>query len=249
MRSKLNPFTGLLMGLVSLASSVNAATMSWSVTQPTVDGGDVANFIGTTTDAGNVAHPTWGAGDDEGTYLAGGRPNQGQTFTTGSNAGGYNLTSITLQHVQYATDTTWYDLGAGWNGWGTFWPKVGTLDGANNFTPLVADSAVWSSPFANGTVNNAGTAQYVTFTFDAPIFLAANSQYAFSVGSNGPFMELNGTGSDNYAGGYAFGNYDAQAAYITTGDRVFHANLFVVPEPSAALLGGLGMLALLRRRR
>ncbi len=35
----------------------------------------------------------------------------------------------------------------------------------------------------------------------------------------------------------------------TAGERPFTLNGTVVPEPSAALLGGLGMLALLRRRR
>jgi len=33
------------------------------------------------------------------------------------------------------------------------------------------------------------------------------------------------------------------------GDVVFNTPVYQVPEPSAALLGGLGLLAMLRRRR
>lgn len=45
-------------------------------------------------------------------------------------------------------------------------------------------------------------------------------------------------------------NYDyATGAVTTSGNGLFVDNFSVVPEPSAALLGGLGMLCLLRRRR
>ena len=45
-------------------------------------------------------------------------------------------------------------------------------------------------------------------------------------------------------------NYDyATGAATTTGSGLMVDNFTVVPEPSAALLGGLGMLCLLRRRR
>ncbi|MCB1130060.1 MAG: hypothetical protein KDN05_02960, partial [Verrucomicrobiae bacterium] len=84
---------------LALASSSNAATLAWSTTAPAVDGADIANFVGTSSDATNI-----NGGDDQQTYIAGGRPEQGQTFTTGVNGGnGFSLSAITLQHVTYAT--------------------------------------------------------------------------------------------------------------------------------------------------
>ena len=44
---------------------------------------------------------------------------------------------------------------------------------------------------------------------------------------------------------YAFGN--GKGGYFTSGS--LNAVIFVIPEPSTALLGTLGLLALLRRRR
>jgi MYXO-CTERM domain-containing protein len=55
----------------------------------------------------------------------------------------------------------------------------------------------------------------------------------------------------NLGGGPGFwlGNGDTAGdpSRNVNGDRVF--SVTAIPEPSAALLGGLGMLALLRRRR
>lgn len=44
-------------------------------------------------------------------------------------------------------------------------------------------------------------------------------------------------------------NYIGIYKHQTASGTVDNLSLTVVPEPSAALLGGLGMLALLRRRR
>jgi hypothetical protein len=52
-----------------------------------------------------------------------------------------------------------------------------------------------------------------------------------------------------------FGSFDTLNLPSLTGDLSWQNNLLtdgtlvVIPEPSAALLGGLGLLALLRRRR
>jgi autotransporter-associated beta strand protein len=50
---------------------------------------------------------------------------------------------------------------------------------------------------------------------------------------------------DNFGSGSAFGIGGGRTAYFEEGSL----NLVVIPEPRAALLGGLGLLALLRRRR
>lgn len=51
---------------------------------------------------------------------------------------------------------------------------------------------------------------------------------------------------DNFGFANAFGvGSSGREAYFTNGSLA----IVVIPEPSAALLGGLGLLALLRRRR
>ena len=68
-------------------------------------------------------------------------------------------------------------------------------------------------------------------------------------------VKLNTTGSDAVAGpglGYLVGD-TTQAVLPTNATQnwgtAFTVDFTAVPEPSAALLGGLGILALLRRRR
>ena len=238
---------GLLAGL---ATSANAATMIWSTVAPTVDGADIASFAGATTDANNL-----GAGADAATYTANNQPNQGQTFTTGSNPGGYTLSAVTMQHVAYGG--TFWSLDTGWNPFGgRFEISIGTISAG-----VLTDVGFETSPMvgsAPANQNNAtGSGQYVTWTLDTTIILVPNAIYAFSIDSvadqfGGPFMEFSGIGttSDSYTGGEAFSeDKGTNAVTNLTGDRVFHLDIAAVPEPSAALLGGLGMLALLRRRK
>ena len=56
---------------------------------------------------------------------------------------------------------------------------------------------------------------------------------------------VNLTGLQNVGPGNAFERGDGKLAFFQSGSL----QVVVIPEPSAALLGGLGMLALLRRRR
>lgn len=211
------------------AIPAQAANLSWSDTAPTINNADIANYTGTTSDAGNIL-----AGNDAGTYVAGGRGQQGQTFTTGSNANGYTLTSVTLKHVIYtAPDTTWYDLGVGWGAGNPLTVRIGQI-ATGTFTASVTETAVLDATFANGTVNNAGTGKFVTITLSTPITLAANTTYAFTLDSLGPFFEVDGVGTTdaNYADGTAFTapeNVAIGAATTHTGDRVFHVNLDEVP--------------------
>lgn len=67
--------------------------------------------------------------------------------------------------------------------------------------------------------------------------------------SNGNYTLINGNLSslnlDNFGSGDPFNIGGGRSAYFQSGNL----QLVVIPEPSAALLGGLGLLALLRRRR
>lgn len=221
---------------LAMVTAANAATLSVGAVAPTSDGADISNFTSGGSDALNVS----GGGDDF-TYVAGNRPAQGQSFTTGSDLSGYLLTSITVQHRDYS---------AGFNDdfqFGTLTVRVGTVL-AGTFSLISSDSVAITN--ANGLFSDAG-GEYLTFTFDTPIALAANTVYGFDWDNPGGYFEMNGTSSDVYAGGSAYNSGaigDATATDLT-GDRVFHVDLAVIPEPSIALLGGLGVLGLLRRRR
>jgi hypothetical protein len=69
--------------------------------------------------------------------------------------------------------------------------------------------------------------------------------------AEGTYTLINGTAIFNFANVSNFGLANAydlgggKSAYFQSGSM----NLVVIPEPRAALLGGLGMLVLLRRRR
>lgn len=231
---------GAVIGL-GVAFPTQAATLSWSATAPTVDGADIANFTGVWSDANNI-----NGGDDEQTYIAGGRPEQGQTFTTGSNGGqGFTLTSITLQQVHYASDSTWWSVDSGWGSGNPFYIRIGTIS-AGTFTAVSTETAqmvVSGIPAldASGTQNGNGLGAYFTATLDTPVWLADNTTYAFTIDSFGPFIELNGSGitDNNYTGGKAFtvpqGSASAVAT-ILTGDRVFHLGMVaggVIPSSPA----------------
>jgi len=217
------------------SSSSRGATVSWSVTAPTTDGADIANFIGTSADADNIL-----GGDDNGTYIAANRPPQGQTFTTGSNADGYELHAVTLQHVDYSP--TWWSVDSGWTGYngGRFKIQIGAINGTN-FTAIATEEAYMdASAPANGN-GVAGTGSYFTLTLDSPVVLDPNTQYAFVITTtadfnlgDSPYVELNGDGttSANYAGGEAFaltgtvaGGNVTNFIVSYTGDRVFHLDL------------------------
>lgn len=217
-------FRMMMVLCLGVTLTTHAATLSWSLTAPATDGDDISNLSGVTTDANNI-----GSGNDEQTYVAGGRPEQGQTFTTGSNPDGYLLTSITLQHVKYTTPVTWYDLGPGWGSGNPFTIRVGTVS-AGTFATEAKETAVMTSDFPNGTTNGTGTGKYVTLTFDTPVALDPDTTYAFTLDSLNPFFELNGDGTtdNNYTGGSAFTvpqDSDTGTATTYTGDRVFVAQL------------------------
>ena len=220
--------------LCLVTHQTQAALMSVSTTAPTVDGADIAQLVGHTDPGGDSGH-VWSN-----------RPNQGQSFTTGSHAPGYNLTSVTMlaRVDQGSTTSSNWDI------------RVGTVDGSNVFGAEFNESATGVAiPNTGGTSNP----QWVTWTFDTSIMLDANTLYGFDVfPSGGGFISLNNPG-DVYAGGTAFSSGDnlpgspPNPLTLRDYDRVFHLNLEqkrnLIPEPATATCALLGMAGLLRRRR
>lgn len=203
--------------------SVTAATVSISSAAPTVDGADIAN-LGDGVDAGGDQGHVWNN-----------RPHQGQSFTTGSNAAGYQIQAVTMRNLNNTVT----------NG-PTFNVLVGTLSGTT-FTQTGSTET--------GIAPNYAPNDYITFTFDTPLTLTANTTYAFLWGSNGSgFVTENTLDDSTYTGGTAISSGDNNVPDLNNVisrnvERIFHVDLVAIPEPSAALLGLLGGCFLLRRRR
>ena len=215
----------LSLPLLALAPAGRAGLITASATAPVVDGDDIAML--------NTAG-SYDTGGDEG-HIWSNRPVMGQTFTTLANPGGYQLTSVTLQNFNNTVA----------NNAATWTVRVGTVSG-NTFTPLASETS--NTPVSYVPLD------FLTFTFTAPVALAPNTVYGFDWGSSGNGFVTVNNADGNYAGGTNFrhgaNSTPADTALLFPGDdRVFHANLTQVPEPSTAVLLGLGMLALARRRR
>jgi hypothetical protein len=176
-------------------------------------------------------------GGDQG-HLWSNRPAQGQTFTTGANAGGYLLNAVTLQNLNNTVATS-----------PTFTLRVGSVSGTS-FAGIAS---------ATGVAPAYVPLDFITFNLDAAIPLLANTEYGFDWGSNGSgFVTVNNEDS-NYLGGSAYSSGldsigDAtiiphSGAGAGTGDRIFHLDIVAIPEPSSAALCLLGLALLVRRRR
>ncbi len=189
---------------------------------------------------------------DTGNYKA-----RGQTFMTpdtGDAATQWGLTGITLQsHSTVPTPPSnlvieIWSWGANANSLGDQGSLLGSYTGA--FTSI-----------AGGVAAN----DYVNLDLGATVALDENSNYAFllrsaeggPVGNEWTLRIGRGQSSpDDYADGLLFSDEGTTglngAAYkVYSGDDlVFYLHgASAIPEPSTALLGGLGALALLRRRR
>src|SRR5262245_28095807 len=91
--------------VVGLAATAPAAQVSFSKTAPKPGPNDISNLTCADSEDKNVDN-----GDHEATYIADDRPVQGQTFTTGTNAAGYQLRSVILREVSYDTYASVPDL-------------------------------------------------------------------------------------------------------------------------------------------
>ena len=124
--------------------------------------------------------------------------------------------------------------------------SVGTIGGTGTLTGNLAFASgadLLFNPLTTLTVNT-GTVSFGGFSV-ADLFGLTNAV------AEGTYTLINGTATFNFANVSNFGL--ANAYDLTGGKKAYFEsgsmNLVVIPEPRAALLGGLGLLALLRRRR
>jgi len=239
--------SSLLAGVftITCVCASHAASLSFSSSAP--GGGDspISNWTGAAFDANNIGgsgvnsngSPNNGGANDGTTYVANNRPAQGQTFTTGSNSGGYTLNAITVRMAGYTSNTasgtnnTYWGLGSTSS---KFTVRVGQISGTT-FIPMTIERAASGGSGTPGSGNSAnGPGTYLTFTFSAPIVLKPNTTYGFDIGTTGDYFEMLGirdaaSGGNPYTAGTAYtsgSNGVASGTIATqTGDRVFQVSL------------------------
>ncbi len=242
----LNPLGGDRVFLVEINGNfvpptpLNSGTLNFQPGAPTPTASDQYNFSGAATDSGNCndggAYAD-GAANDGFTYVANGRADQGQFFTTGSNPAGYHVAAIWIRHCGYTanTDLTWYDFAASANPTFTFRltdpSQAGTPGfGLDEETVQVTGGEI-NNPAPTGVQNSAnGDGVWMRFGFSSygtNITLLPNTQYGFDImGNSGDFFEILGATNAVYSGGQAY-NGTASAGVpddvtnLLVGSRVF----------------------------
>ena len=214
-----------ILALCMTAASSNAATIVYTFDTATTaiigsNTGQTATQIATTN--------TFGSGITAGTYSA------------TSTVGGLGVTGGEMRAIKKGdTDTHTFTITI---------PNLGanTLDLTSiffNYGTRGADTApanfTVSSNLAGGTItpNTATHAAVANTSSTATMVLA------------GTFTGLNNTAITFTLADSAGGSNNSTAMYTWIDNVTLTGTVNVIPEPSAALLGGLGLLALLRRRR
>lgn len=193
-----------------------------------------------------------------------------ETFETPNNGGGLTIinsrratqtfqvtTGFTIDKIYLGISTT------GINASETFSVSIFTVSDTNAGNPnsVPTGTNLLTTTTEVASLGTAGSGGFLTLdlTGTDEIFLAATTGtagYALQIqntNSTGAFIWLlnaagdSAPGSDQYAAGQA---YETDLGGGTNhGNSDFVLGFTAIPEPSTALLGGLGLLALLRRRR
>ncbi len=232
----------LLVALLALSTSVQAATLEITPTAPTVGAFDIANLVGSANDADNVGtgeNPPYT--NDATTYVAHDRGGQGQTFLTG--AGTTQITGVWVQHVSYTTsvDQTWYQMQVG----SQLQIRI-TNPAASGGANFVLASEIYTITGqeqnalpTSSTNTQTGTGRWFHVTLDKPVTLEANTLYGFDLtslsGQAGVFffetmgLRDDAAGGNPYANGTAYVTGSAGAPdntmTVAPGDRVFIVEL------------------------
>ncbi|MBW8780598.1 MAG: alginate lyase family protein [Verrucomicrobia bacterium] len=216
-----------------------SSTITYSSSQPATTGASIANWTGAAFDAANIGGSgvnadggaNNGAANDASTYVASNRPVQGQMFTTGSNANGYDLTGVTMRMAGYTSNTVTGSNLSGWNLNFTNGPLIVSMGKISGTTQSVISMQCFNTggtgnPGSGSSANGSGT--YLTFTLPFPVHLDPGTTYGFdfSVGNgNSNYFEWLGTSTAGvYSGGTAY-TRSGNTITALTGQRVFMVNM------------------------
>jgi hypothetical protein len=192
--------------LLACATSATGATAGLDTAVPAVlDGVQNLNF--STSDATNTAvqfAPSDFLAASNGVAI-------GQTFTTGSHAGGYSLTVISLRQVSWQTS---WDYTGGTVTLQIFKWNASRNNGVHEITQLALESATVGGEddgitFSSGIPGS--EARWLTVMLDSPVTLLPNTIYGFQIISSGTsgndqfFMQVDGTSTNTYPEGFALG--------------------------------------------
>jgi fibronectin type 3 domain-containing protein len=215
------------------------STISYGASQPSGGAASVSNWTGAAFDAANIGGSgvnadggaNNGAANDPSTYVANNQPIQGQTFTTGSNANGYDVSGITVRMAGYTNNTASGSNTTSWNLDASNGPIHATIAKINGTThsALSIQNFMAGGTGHPGSGNSAnGTGTYLTFNLPFPVHLEPNTTYGFDVvignGSSNHFEWL-GTSSDPFAGGTAYTRTWGGPITAVAGDRVFQVDM------------------------
>jgi hypothetical protein len=200
-----------------ITRGANAANVSFSATAPKPGPLDIANLSGARTEYDNVNY-----GDHDAIYLADDRPIQGQTFTTGTNATGYQLQSITLREVNCETFCLVPDL--------KYTIRI-TKPSADKLEVMATEmgEAATSAPgnfrsISGGGEPGMGSGSFITFALEKPVRLEPGTTYGFDVSGGTTtrhYWQMDGTASNTYSSGTAYSILPNNKLKLRNGDHVF----------------------------
>lgn len=214
------------------------STITYSSTQPTGATASISNWTGAAFDAANIGGSgvnadggaNNGTTNDASTYVVNGQPLQGQTFTTGSNSNGYDITGITIRIAGYTNNVATGSNLTTWNLGPTNGPIIVTVGKVSGTTHSVLSAQNFmaggvGNPGSGSSANGPGT--YLTFNLPFPVHVDPNTTCSFDLtigGSSTNTFELLGTSTNAYTGGTA---YTRSGSTITplSGERVFMVNM------------------------
>ncbi|MEO5913773.1 MAG: LamG-like jellyroll fold domain-containing protein [Luteolibacter sp.] len=239
--------TWLILASVVQAHPVSFnSTIGYSSSQPSGAAASISNWTGAAFDAANIGGSgvnadggaNNGAANDASTFVANNQPVQGQTFTTGGNANGYDVTGITARMAGYTNNTASGTNLTSWNLNATNGPLIATIGKVTGTTRTTLSNQNFTAGGTGnpGTGSSAnGSGNYITFNLPFPVHLDPNTTYGFDfIIGNGAsnYFEWLGTSASPYAGGTA---YTRSGSTITplTGDRVFMVDMTASGTPYA----------------